>query len=72
MKEYRNPAPTVDVVLQRDSKVLMIRRMKEPFQGQLALPGGFINEGETAESAARREALEETSLEVEPIFGSLL
>ena len=67
MKEYRNPAPTVDVVLQRDSKVLMIRRMKEPFKGQLALPGGFINEGETAESAARREALEETSLEVEPI-----
>jgi ADP-ribose pyrophosphatase YjhB (NUDIX family) len=67
MKEYRNPAPTVDVVLQRDSKVLMIRRMKEPFQGQLALPGGFINEGETAENAARREALEETSLEVEPI-----
>ena len=67
MKEYRNPAPTVDVVLQRDSKVLMIRRMNEPFKGQLALPGGFINEGETAESAARREALEETSLEVEPI-----
>ena len=67
MKEYRNPAPTVDIVLQRDSKVLMIRRMNEPFKGQLALPGGFINEGETAESAARREALEETSLEVEPI-----
>jgi 8-oxo-dGTP diphosphatase len=67
MKEYRNPAPTVDIILQRDSKILMVRRKKDPFKGQLALPGGFINEGETAEEAARREAIEETSLEVEPI-----
>jgi 8-oxo-dGTP diphosphatase len=66
-KQYRNPAPTVDVILQRESKVLMVRRKKDPFKGQLALPGGFINEGETAEEAAKREAMEETSLEVEPI-----
>lgn len=66
-KQYRNPAPTVDVILQRESKVLMVRRKKDPFKGQLALPGGFINEGETAEQAAKREAMEETSLEVEPI-----
>lgn len=65
--QYRNPAPTVDVILQRDSKVLMIRRKKDPFKGQLALPGGFVNEGETAEDAMKREAMEETSLEVEPI-----
>lgn len=67
MKEYRNPTPTADIILQRDSKILMVRRKKDPFKGQLALPGGFINEGETAEEAARREAIEETSLEVEPI-----
>jgi 8-oxo-dGTP diphosphatase len=67
MKEYRNPTPTVDIILQRDSKILMVRRKKDPFKGQLALPGGFINEGETAEEAARREAIEETTLEVEPI-----
>jgi 8-oxo-dGTP diphosphatase len=67
MQEYRNPTPTVDIILQRDSKILMVRRKKDPFKGQLALPGGFINEGETAEEAARREAIEETSLEVEPI-----
>ena len=67
MKEYRNPTPTVDIILQRDSKILMVRRKKDPFKHQLALPGGFINEGETAEEAARREAIEETSLEVEPI-----
>jgi 8-oxo-dGTP diphosphatase len=67
MKEYRNPTPTADIILQRDSRILMVRRKKDPFKGQLALPGGFINEGETAEEAARREAIEETTLEVEPI-----
>jgi 8-oxo-dGTP diphosphatase len=67
MKEYRNPSPTVDVILQSGSKILMIRRKKDPFKNLLALPGGFINEGETAEEAVKREALEETSLEVEPI-----
>lgn len=65
--KYSNPTPTVDVILQRDSKVLMVRRKKDPFKGQLALPGGFVNEGETAEDAMKREAMEETSLEVEPI-----
>ncbi len=65
--EYRNPVPTVDVILQRDSKVLMIRRKNDPFKGYLALPGGFVNEGETVEEAMKREAKEETSLEVEPI-----
>jgi 8-oxo-dGTP diphosphatase len=67
MKEYRNPTPAADIILQRDSKILMVRRKKDPFKGQLALPGGFINEGETAEEAARREAIEETTLEVKPI-----
>jgi ADP-ribose pyrophosphatase YjhB (NUDIX family) len=65
--QYRNPTPTVDLILQRESKVLMIRRKNDPFKGQLALPGGFVNEGETAEDAMRREAMEETSLQVEPI-----
>jgi ADP-ribose pyrophosphatase YjhB (NUDIX family) len=67
MKEYRNPSPTVDIIVQSDSKILLIRRKKDPFKDRLALPGGFINEGETVEDAARREAREETSLEVEPI-----
>jgi 8-oxo-dGTP diphosphatase len=67
MTKYSNPTPTVDVILQRDSKVLMIKRKKEPFKDRLALPGGFVNEGETVEEAMRREAMEETSLQVEPI-----
>jgi 8-oxo-dGTP diphosphatase len=65
--KYSNPTPTVDVILQRDSKVLMVRHKKDPFKGRLALPGGFVNEGETAENAMKREAMEETSFEVEPI-----
>lgn len=65
--EHRNPVPTVDAVLQRNSKVLMIRRKKDPYKDFLALPGGFVREGETAEDAMKRETLEETSLEVEPI-----
>lgn len=65
--EQRNPYPTVDVILERDGRILTIKRKKEPFKDQLALPGGFIDAGETVEDAARREASEETSLEVEPI-----
>ncbi len=64
---HRNPVPTVDAIMQRGSKVLMIRRKNAPFEGRLALPGGYVDEGETAEDAARREVMEETSLEIEPI-----
>ena len=67
MKEYKNPTPTVDVILERESKILMVRRKKDPYKDHLALPGGFVNEGETVEEAMKREAMEETSLEVHPL-----
>ncbi len=60
---YRNPFPTVDLVIEVDGGVLFVKRRNPPLGW--ALPGGFIDYGETAEEAARREALEETGLEVE-------
>lgn len=59
--KYKNPAPTADVVAIQDGKVLMILR-KNPPKGW-ALPGGFIEYGETAEQAAARELQEETGLQ---------
>ncbi|HEY3296166.1 MAG TPA: NUDIX hydrolase [bacterium] len=57
---YRNPFPTVDVVLIREGHVLLIHR-KNPPEGW-ALPGGFVDYGESAETAAARELMEETGL----------
>lgn len=63
MTEYKQPALTADcVVFDPTGKLLLIRRKHPPFQGQYALPGGFIEYGETAEEAAARELLEETGL----------
>ena len=66
--KHKNPLPAVDFLISKDnnSKILLVRRKNDPFKGMLSIPGGFINEGETAEDAMRREAEEETSLIVEP------
>jgi len=63
--EYKNPIPTVDMIIDKNSEVLFIKRVKEPFEGKMVFPGGFIKIGETAEDAAIREVMEETSLEVD-------
>ena len=60
------PLLTVDaVILYNDNKdIILIRRKNPPFQGDYALPGGFVDIGETVENACIREAQEETNLKV--------
>ena len=64
---YRNPVPTVDIIIEIDDAdgrgVVLIERRNPPHGW--ALPGGFVDYGESLETAARREAWEETGLEVE-------
>jgi len=64
MATPRNPFPTVDTIIEMEGGGIVLIRRKNPPPGW-ALPGGFIEYGESAESAAVREAREETSLEVQ-------
>lgn len=61
----RNPVPTVDIIIETGGGVVLVRR-KNPPHGW-ALPGGFVDYGESLEEAAVREAREETGLSVELI-----
>lgn len=58
------PLLTVDIVIIYQGKLVLVKRKNPPFQDRFALPGGFVEVGETVETAAVREAMEETGLEV--------
>jgi 8-oxo-dGTP diphosphatase len=60
------PKLMVDVVIPSEAGVVLIRRGSDPFEGQWALPGGFVNVGETVREAAVREVAEETGVYSEP------
>lgn len=58
-----NPIPTVDIIIQVQAAIVLVRRKFPPLGW--ALPGGFMDVGETCEQAAVREAKEETNLDVQ-------
>ncbi len=62
VKSYLNPVPAVDIIVEVAGGIVLIERKNEPLGW--ALPGGFVDYGETLEQAAVREAREETSLSI--------
>ncbi len=59
-----NCALTTDCIIFKGESAVLIRRKNPPFRGSYALPGGFVDEGESVEAACAREAREETGLDV--------
>jgi 8-oxo-dGTP diphosphatase len=62
MPAHRNPVPTVDIIITLGGGVVLVKRKNPPYGW--ALPGGFVDYGESLEQAAVREALEETGLHI--------
>lgn len=65
MKRNEPPQVGVGVAVVEDNKILLVKRGREPSKGLWAVPGGKVEWGEAMKSAARREVLEETGLDVE-------
>ncbi|MEK6693481.1 MAG: NUDIX hydrolase [Nitrospirota bacterium] len=61
-KSFKNPIPTVDIIIEVKGGIVLIKRKNPPFGW--AIPGGFVDYGESLEEAAIREAKEETSLDI--------
>jgi len=59
----RNPFPTVDIIIEVEGGIVLIKRKNPPYGW--AIPGGFVDYGETVEAAAVREAREETGLDID-------
>ncbi len=63
---YRNPIPTVDIIIETDYREVVLIKRKNPPYGW-AIPGGFVDYGESLEDAAIREAKEETNLDIKQL-----
>lgn len=71
MKNEKHPIPMVDIIIEKNDKILLIHRAIYPYKNSMVLPGGHVEYGEIVENAAIREAKEETGLQVKlkEIFG---
>ena len=68
MADYKIPSLTADIfIFDDDFNFILIKRLNDPYRDCWALPGGFVEYGESVETAAIREAKEETSIDVELI-----
>lgn len=66
MKNYKTPSLTADTFIYDDEfNFILIKRKNDPYKSCWALPGGFVEYGESVENAAVREAKEETNIDVE-------
>ncbi|MCL2114924.1 MAG: NUDIX hydrolase [Methanobrevibacter sp.] len=70
MSSYKKPSITVDTLIfnkfpDENKKFILIKRKNSPFKNHWALPGGFVEYGETVEYAAIRESKEETGIDIE-------
>lgn len=64
-RDFNNPVVAVAaLILDAEERLLLIRRAREPALGKLAMPGGFVDAGESLEEAMRREVTEEIGLEL--------
>ena len=63
---FVNPLPVTIVLVPVDEGLLLVRRNIEPHKGKLALPGGYIDLGESWQEAGAREVLEETGIVIDP------
>jgi len=61
---YNNPRPTASAIIEKDKKILLVKRVFPPFKGYWDLVGGFLDYHETPEEALRREVKEEVNLDI--------
>ena len=61
---FNDPKVAAAVLVEQDGRVLLVRRINEPYRGMWTLPAGFVDAGEDPARAAERECLEETNLQV--------
>lgn len=66
VKEYKSPALAVNWIIEKNGKILLLKRNTKPFIGKWEIGGGFVNYGEKVEDALVREVKEETNLIVKP------